>query len=211
MHEYAIEDKKISVVYNGYNLPKKVPMKQHNKNLSPYFLYVGTIQPRKNLETLIEAFSTLHSTHPEFKLIMAGKKGWLYDAIFKQVEKLNLKEYIHFLGYVTDEEKNNLYAEATALVLPSLYEGFGIPLLEAMALGCPVISSFSSSLPEVGGEACLYFDPKNGTDLVEKMSLLITDKDLRINLIATGKQRAQLFSWRQSGEQTLTILMKIPL
>jgi glycosyltransferase involved in cell wall biosynthesis len=205
MHEYAIPENKIEVVYNGYeNVSSKSTAL--NPMPFPYFLYVGTIQPRKNLSLLIEAFSQFHSSHPTYKLIIAGKKGWLYESIFSQVKKLNLTDNVQFPGYVSNDEKINLYKHAVAFILPSLYEGFGIPLLEAMANGCPVLSSFSSSLPEIGGEACLYFDPKNSADLVEKMEYIIANRDHIKNLISAGKKRVEHFSWEETGENTFRIL-----
>lgn len=210
IHEYQIPDKKIDVVYNGYENNKLLAKSYKLKAKTiPYFLYVGTIQPRKNLKILISAFSQFHKINPHFKLILAGKKGWLYKNIFTQVEQLGMKGSILFPGFVSEEEKNNLYKNATAFILPSLYEGFGIPLLEAMAHECPVISSFSSSLPEVGGEACLYFDPKNSDDLVEKMTSITTNKELRMNIIKTGKKRIEAFSWEETGKNTLQILQSI--
>ena len=202
IHEYGIPDEKISVIYNGYETDKQSAATLRTN----YFLYVGTIQPRKNLKFLITAFSQFHKTNPSFNLIIAGKKGWLYEDIFKQVEWMGMKDFISFPGFVTDEEKDSLYKKAVAFVLPSLYEGFGIPLLEAMAHGCPVLSSFSSSLPEVGGEACLYFDPKNSDDLVEKMNAIISDKELAKKLIRAGKKRIEDFSWLKTGENTLNLL-----
>ena len=202
IHEYGIPDEKISVIYNGYETDKQSAATLRTN----YFLYVGTIQPRKNLKFLITAFSQFHKTNPSFNLIIAGKKGWLYEDIFKQVEWMGMKDFISFPGFVTDEEKDKLYKKATAFILPSLYEGFGIPLLEAMAHGCPVLSSFSSSLPEVGGEACLYFDPKNSDDLVEKMNAIISDKELAKKLIRAGKKRIEDFSWLKTGENTLNLL-----
>lgn len=208
MHEYGIPDERITVVYNGFeNINKRIPQGKDRKKTHPYFLYIGTIQPRKNLKILISAFSQFRKTNPTYKLILAGKKGWLYESIFQFVEQLGLKEHVVFPGFITEEEKDDLYKQATAFILPSLYEGFGIPLLEAMSHGCPVISSFSSSLPEVGADACLYFDPKNSEDLVEKMTSIVTNKDLARQLIQSGNKRIEAFSWITTGEQTLQILL----
>jgi len=208
IHEYTVPDEKISVIYNGYE-NEPIINHQPQKVIDPYFLFVGTLQPRKNLGTLITAFSLFHKTHPKFKLILAGKKGWLYENIFKQVESVGLKDSVLLPGFVSEKEKDNLYRNATAFILPSLYEGFGIPLLEAMAHGCPVISSFSSSLPEIGGEACLYFDPKNPDDLLEKMVSITTNKDLAKKLVTVGKKRVTAFSWLETGKNTLQILQSV--
>ncbi len=206
MHEYSIPERKIEVIYNGYengfSQPNILPP-------TPYFLSIGTIQPRKNLSLLIRAFATFHSNHPEYKLIIAGKKGWLYEKIFDEVKQHHLNDAVQFPGYVSDTEKSALYSGAKAYILPSLYEGFGIPLLEAMAHSCPVISSFSSSLPEVGGEACLYFDPTRSEDLVEKMECIVNDTVLAKKLVNAGRKRIEAFSWEKAGRETLELLQTV--
>ena len=209
IHEYSIPDKKVTVVYNGYSHPQSLISNLQSSIKNPYFLYIGTIQPRKNLQELITAFSLFQKNNPTFKLVLAGKKGWLYENIFLQVKQMGLENSVLFPGYVAEKDKNTLYKNAVAFILPSLYEGFGIPVLEAMAHECPVLSSFSSSLPEVGGEACLYFDPKNTEDLLEKMNLIVSDKDLAHRLVAMGKKRIETFSWEESGKNTLHILQSI--
>lgn len=208
--EYSIPDEKISVIYNGYeNIEPLTTSHQPLATNDPYFLYVGTIQPRKNLSTLINSFSLFLAKHPTFKLIIAGKKGWLYERIYQQVKQLHLSQSITFAGYVNDAEKVRLYEGATAYVLPSLYEGFGIPILEAMSYRCPVITSFSSSLPEIGGEACLYFDPKSVDDLLNKMEVIVSDKKLVKDLILKGIKRVSSFSWELAGQQTLEVLLSV--
>jgi len=210
MHEYHILDKKIEVIYNGYESDN--PDSSHpsqSLHTYPYFLTVGTIQPRKNLSTLITAFIQFQKNHPDYKLIIAGKKGWKYASIFSQVEEQKIKENIILPGFVSEEEKISLYKNATAFIFPSLYEGFGIPLLEAMSYQCPVLSSFNSSLPEIGGDACLYFDPNNSNDIVEKMNIIVVDKNLSKILIKSGKKRISAFSWNETGKNTLHILQSI--
>ncbi len=212
---YDIHDEKIEVIYNGYERNVKFQMsnvksKSQNSKLKEkkYILYVGTIQPMKNIDTLIQAFDQFRKKNSEFKLIIVGKKGWLYEHIFKLVEDLKLQKYVSFLGYVDDKELPNLYKNAFCFVMPSLYEGFGIPVLEAMNYSCPVISSFASSLPEVGGDACLYFDPKNNLDLAEKLTQLTENRKLRSGLIEKGKERVQLFSWHKCTQSTLNLLLQ---
>lgn len=210
---YHIPEEKIKLVYNGYEKQigkgtsevKEIKKWQLEKN--KYVLYVGTIQPRKNILTLIRAFERYNRQFPEFKLVIAGKKGWLYEDIFEEVKQRGLNKKVVFTGYLPGEEINWLYQNAFCFVLPSLYEGFGIPLLEAMSFNCPVISSFTSSLPEVGDEACLYFDPKNETDLFEKLISLKGNVNLRRELIEKGKKRVKLFSWNKCTDQTLEIIM----
>lgn len=208
-HYPRIEDK-IHVIYNGMEREiseENTPSTNFRSLLSQkYILYVGTLQPRKNIVTLIRAFRLFHSTHPEFKLVIAGKRGWLFDMIFKEAQDLYVNEHIIFPGYVSDDELVLLYTKAFCFVLPSLYEGFGIPVLESMSYKCPVIASFNSSLPEVGGEACLYIDPHKPEDIVEKLEMLLNNKLLRKELITKGTQRVAFFSWTKCGKETLELL-----
>ncbi len=205
MKYYHVPENKVEVIYNGFNNKLKIKNEKRKIKLKSkkYILYLGTIQPRKNLGTLIAAFQLMLKEKPEYSLIIAGKKGWLYEKIFDRVKALNLEEKVIFTGYVNDEEKTELYENASIFVLPSLYEGFGIPLLEAMNFGCPLISSFTSSLPEIGGDACLYFDPTKPIELKEKMKEMIENTTLRQELIQKGKKRVHLFSWEKCGKETL--------
>lgn len=215
MSFYKIPEKKIEVVYNGFEKEiddEAIPSDMSEidrKIISPYILYVGTIQPRKNIIALIRAFSLLHKTNPGLNLVITGKKGWLFDQIFKEARELYLENKIIFTGYVSDEELVYLYRKAFCFVLPSFYEGFGIPVLEAMSFGCPVVSSFSSSLPEVGGEAALYFDPADYKDLADKLNMLASSVKLRQELIRKGKERIKQFSWHTCAEETLKIISGI--
>lgn len=206
---YGIADNKIDVVYNGYEKSVKVPppdWKTEFKIKQPTILYVGTLQPRKNLSTLIKAFEKFKQIAPKFKMIFAGKKGWMYEKIFEEVSELGLDNDIFFSDYISDLQLMFLYKNVYCLVLPSFYEGFGIPILEAMGFGCPVISSFSSSLPEIGGDACLYFDPNNVYDLFEKLKLLKDNYEVRKELVNKGIKRVKDFSWEKCGAETLEII-----
>ncbi len=205
---YQLPEEKIEVVYNGYekNIKYQIPNIKYEHIDHPYILYVGTLQPRKNISGLIDAFEKFKKLHSEFKLTIAGKKGWLYDKIFDQVAEMGLEDDVYFADFVTDNQLMFLYKNAFCFVMPSLYEGFGIPLLEAMSFDCPVIASFSSSLPEIGADACLYFDPKNPLDLVEKIKLLNDNPKLKSELIAKGKKRIKEFSWNKCAEQTLEVI-----
>ena len=207
---YGIPEEKIEVIYNGFekNVEVEEAVAPNPKIDPPYVLYVGTIQPRKNIVTLIRAFKLINNIHPEYKLVITGKKGWLFDKIFKEARDLYLSNKIVFTGYVSDEELVYLYKHAFCFVLPSLYEGFGIPLLEAMSFSAPVISSFSSSLPEVGGEAALYFDPQDYKDLSHKLEILHTDRGLRTELISKGSKRIRQFSWDSCAKKTLEVLIR---
>ena len=215
LKNYPIDEEKVSVVYNGYEKKDQISkIKDQNyslkiKNKEPFILFVGTIQPRKNLETLIDAFDKFVQTNNDFKLVIAGKKGWLYENIFEKVKTMKLEDKIVFTDHVSDQELIWFYKNAFCLVLPSLYEGFGIPVLEAMNFDCPIIASFSSSLPEIGADACLYFDPKNPDDLLEKLKSLKENKELRKELISKGRQRIKDFSWEKCGKETLYVIKSV--
>ncbi len=209
---YNIPDSKINVIYNGYekkqtspNHFRTFPLKTYELEPQKYILYVGTLQPRKNIQTLIKAYKTFHEKNTDYKLVLVGKKGWLYENIFDEVRNLKISNSVIITGYLLDSEVTELYKYAYCYVLPSLYEGFGIPLLEAMSQDCPVISSFSSSLPEVGGEACIYFDPENVNGLVDDLFSL-ENSTLRRELIKKGRERIKLFSWEKCAEETLKVI-----
>jgi glycosyltransferase involved in cell wall biosynthesis len=184
---------------------------EYNLDPKSYILYVGTLQPRKNIPVLVDAFYDILKEYPDYKLVIAGKKGWLYEDIFSYVEKRNLQGSVLFPGFVSDEMLAQLYAHAACYVLPSLYEGFGIPILEAMSCGCPVIASYASSLPEVGGEACLYFDPQNPKELADKMRIILSDTSIRKEYVKKGKKQVQQFSWDTCGKETLEVLQNVSI
>ncbi len=180
----------------------------------PYLLYVGTLHPRKNLGFLIAAFasnlyspsSDLRSLFADLSLVLAGQKGWMYDDIFAQVRRLGLEQRVLFPGYVPDADLPALLSGALAFVFPSLHEGFGFPVLEAMACGTPVICSAASSLPEVAGDAALLVNPREVEDLTEALAQIVADEGLRRDLVARGFRQVQKFSWRHSAGQTLAVL-----
>lgn len=207
---YHLPEEKVVVIYNGFGKPSLKEGKKLSKKIDKnYFLYVGTLQPRKNLLTLIRAFYKFNSYFPNFELIIAGKKGWMYENLFKEVVNLGLQDKVYFTDYISEKQLEFLYKHAFAFVLPSLYEGFGFPILEAMSYGCPVIASFSSSLPEIGGKGCLYFNPQSEDDLFEKMKQIYKDNHLRNTLIKEGKKRIKLFSWKKCGQETLNLLIEV--
>ena len=166
-----------------------------------YFLYLGTIEPRKNLEMLIKAyyqFAMAHRTAPQ--LVLAGGKGWLYDSIFEQVQRLHLDKQVIFTEYVEDKDICAMMSGALAFVFPSLYEGFGIPPLEAMACGTPVLVSDAASLPEVTSTAAVIVRPDDAGSIAEGLHALYTDAALRERLRMQGMARAEQLSWRHSAE-----------
>lgn len=171
---------------------------------NPYLLFVSTIEPRKNINSLISAFNYLKSKHKiDHHLIMIGQKGWNYESIFKNIENSPWQEQIHHLGYLSDQQVALFYSQADVFVYPSYYEGFGLPILEAMTLGSPVVTSNSSSLPEVAGDAALLINPDDFMELAEAILRVISDTKLRQKLIQKGKERAKLFSWKKTARQTL--------
>ena len=162
-----------------------------------YVLYVGTLQPRKNLSRLIEAFAACHLP---LILVIAGKPGWYYDQLIKEAGSR-----ARFVGYVDDADKAALLSGAKAFAFPSLYEGFGFPVLEAMACGTPVLCSNTSSLPEVAGEAALQIDPLQVAELARGLARITTDEDLRGTLIARGYAQAKKFTWQACADVVLGV------
>ena len=208
LRNYHLAENKVHVIYNGITHGSSKSAEPKNLVVNGrYLLYVGTLQPRKNIETLIESFAMLKKKIPDLKLVIAGKRGWLYEKIFESARENNLSSDILFTDYLKREELVWLYKKAECLVLPSFYEGFGLPILEAMTYDCPVIASYSSSLPEIGGDACIYFDPKNALELSDKINHLLIDKNLKKTLINKGRERARLYSWKKCAEQTLKLLI----
>lgn len=171
----------------------------------PYLFYVGNAHPHKNIPALIKSFEVVKNMYPGLSLVLSGPSHHFWE----QIKKKSNPRGLIFMGFVTEKELVALYKNALAYVLPSLEEGFGIPLLEAMAAGCPVVSSNNASLPEVGGDACLYFDPKKESDMVEKMVQIIGDEKLRRELIKKGKKRYREFSWGRLAKQTMEIYKSV--
>jgi glycosyltransferase involved in cell wall biosynthesis len=170
-----------------------------------FLIHVGTIEPRKNLRRLVEALQQLRERGLEIPLVIVGAKGWLYDELFRRVEELDVDDKILFPGYVAAADLPSLYSAATAAVMPSVYEGFGLPVLEAMACGTPVVSSDTSSLPELGGDAALYFDPYDLDGMANAIRDVWTDADLREDMSQRGFEQAASFSWQRAADETLRV------
>lgn len=168
-----------------------------------YFLYLGTLEPRKNIPRLVQAFHVVSQKQKDVILVLAGQKGWQYEEIFKTIQYLKLENKVRFLGYVPDEDKRVLYSGARAFLFPSLYEGFGMPPLEAMACGTPVVVSNTSSLPEVVGAAGLYVNPLDVENMAEAMVRITENDTLRENNIRAGLLQAQKFSWENAAKVVL--------
>lgn len=213
VEQYQAKATQISVVHLGRD-PNLQPVSNPQPVLAkynlqpPYLLYIGTLQPRKNLERVLLAFSNIAANYP-VHLVLAGSKGWLYDTIFARVEALGLGDRVHFPGYIAEADKAALISGATVYLYPSLYEGFGLPLLEAMACGTPILSSNLSSMPEIAGDAAWLVDPHNSEAIATGLRRLLTDTALRDRLTARGLERVQAFSWGQAAEQVLSILATV--
>ncbi len=204
---YKIPAEKIEVVYPGIKEIKKSSM---NKIPAKYgvegdfILYIGTLQPRKNVAKLIEAVSLLEDK--KVQLVIIGKKGWKYEEILEAPKKYQVEERIKFLNFVPDQDLPAFYSNAICYVLPSLYEGFGLPILEAMQHGCPVLTSNISSLPEAGGDAAVYFDPYNVDDIASKIEKVMKSDGLREEMKKKGNEHVKNFSWEKSAKKVLDIL-----
>lgn len=197
---YKIPNGKVEVVHVA---PSKIfkPYIEKKDCADKYILAVSSIDPRKNFRRLIEAFNLLENT--EYKLMVVGGSNNLFSN--DSCDDLEVAN-VEFLGYVSDEELVELYRRAYMFVYPSLYEGFGLPPIEAMACGCPVITSDVASLPEVCGDACIYVDPFSSEDIAKAMQTLLLDESLRCQLINKGRARGSFFSWEKSARQLLNII-----
>ena len=172
-------------------------------------LYVGTIEPRKNLERLIHAFATLAPKYPDVSLVIAGMMGWKQDHLLGMVHSLGIQDRVFFPGFVAEEHKAHLIAGCELFAYPSLYEGFGLPVLEALASGVPTVTSNVSSLPEVAGDAALLIDPTNTVELAEAMNAILSNPVLAAELRRKGPEQAANFTWEQTAEQTTAIYKKL--
>lgn len=224
IHRYLdVPLEKIEVVYCGvdtehyhpdYSEDRIQEVKAKYNIPGAYILYLGTLEPRKNIETLIRAYQRLLTAGPSRfgqnpsafpKLVLAGKKGWLYDSIFQLVKEFHLENQVIFTGYVDESDAAPLLCGARMFVFPSLYEGFGIPPLEAMACGTPVIVSDCASLPEVVGDAGLLVPPMDIEKLAESMNRLLKDDQLHTALREAGLKRAGQFTWKASAKKLVQI------
>ncbi|MCC7368482.1 MAG: glycosyltransferase family 4 protein [Chloroflexi bacterium] len=188
----------IGVFRQQYSLPER------------FILYLGTLEPRKNIETLVRAYARLREHgSTDHILVLAGGRGWLYDTIFALVQSLGLADYVRFPGFVPAEQQALWYSSATVFAFPSRFEGFGLPLLEAMACGTPVVSSWASSLPEVVGDAGRLVDPSDVEGLSAALCELMNDETLRAELSAAGLARAATFSWRRMAEETVQVYREV--
>ncbi len=209
---YGVDPAKIHVVYEAAAPhfqpppPARIDHVRQTYDLPEQFLiHLSTIEPRKNLSRLLDALKALRRLFPNLKLVLAGGRGWLFDDFFAKIEAEGLSDVVRPLGWVPDEDLPAVLAAAALAVQPSLYEGFGLPILEHMASGQVVAASNASSHPEVGGEAAAYFDPENVKEMTAVIQRLLTDRDeyqLRRQL---GFQQAATFSWQRAAQETIAV------
>jgi glycosyltransferase involved in cell wall biosynthesis len=218
MQLLGVPERKISVIYEAANpIFRQLERQEARRRLSEQFdlpehfvLFVSTIEPRKNITSLLQAFYQLIDDYKlPHKLVLAGRKGWLFDDVFATISRLKIEDSCIFLGRVPVEQLLYLYNVADVLVHPAFYEGFGLPPLEAMACGTPVVVSNVSSLPEVVGDAGMLADPNDVEELEVAIYRVLTDADLRADLIERGLKRAALFSWERAARETLEVYREI--
>jgi len=208
---YHVPERNIVVTYPGFHMsdPKK-PVGEKN-----YILSVGTLQPRKNYVRLIEAFGIFLKKNKQkfsdLKLLIIGKKGWLYEDIFEAPKKFGVQDRVKFLDFVPDADLPAYYRNALCFALPSLYEGFGLPVVEAMSYGCPVVVSNVSSLPEIAGKAAVYVDPGSAGSIAEGILTAVRQRNLiqGKNRIKAGETQVKKFTWQKAAKQALEVLEKV--
>ncbi len=207
---YKIDENKINVIYHGTTRPA-IPIKRKNnpKLQITYILFVGQIQPRKNLIRLIEAFEFIkekNKKYPDLKLIIAGGKGWMANKIYEKARKSEFSKDIIFTGKASNEHLAELYQNALVFVMPSLYEGFGLPVIEAMSYGVPCAVSDNSSLAEIVDDHGLLFDAYSSSDIAQKISMFLNNDVLREDFSERSLRNAKHFSWEKSAKKTLEVI-----
>ena len=218
VEKYAIDPANIKVIYSGASLsmrllnPEELADFRKSKDLPERFiLFMGKLEPRKNIVGLIRAFNLLKNDNQfdDLALVVAGDAGWLYGDIFKEAVDSLHKNQIRFAGHISNEERAGYYNLASVFVYPSFFEGFGLPALEAMACGAPVIASNNSSLPEVVGDAGILVNPHNVSEIAAAMRHMLTDIKLRKTIVEKGLARASKFTWQKCAEETLEVLTSV--
>lgn len=211
MRLYGVPEKKIRVIYEGFSQPEPgEPDPTRSIQVSqPYLLFIGRLEERKNIVRVIEAFEILKKEyHIPHVLLLIGKPGYNYDKIRRKIRRSREKENIREAGYVSEVEKWRLLRKADALVFASLYEGFGLPILEAQSLGVPVVTSSVSSLPEVGGEGAIYVDPLDPHSIAEGLRSVLPLGGLRDDILKKGKKNAEKFSWHSTASAVGALLLR---
>jgi len=193
MLNQTLNDEQISSVKNKYNIRKD------------YILFIGTIEPRKNVKNIILAFNKILKEGYDYQLVIVGKRGWHFQEVFDLVKSLPLKDKVVFTGFADDYEKKGLMSKAKVFVYPSIYEGFGIPVLESLTCGIPTVTSNVSSLPEVAGDAALLIDPLNTDELFIAIKKLLTNEAIYKQLKNKATIQAEKFSWEKSAQETIAV------
>ena len=208
-----VETERVRVIHNGLNPIFHQPQDQAMTARvrarwaleRPYLMFLGTLEPRKDLPTLLQAFAAVRGQHPDLLLALVGRRGWLYEPIFARIEALGLREAVRTIEDAADEDLPPLFDGASAFAFPSLYEGFGLPPLEALARGVPTVVADTSSLPEVVGDAALLHTPGDPEALAAALLRLLTDEALRADLRAGGPVQAARFTWERAARETLAV------
>lgn len=218
-HFLNVADERIARIYNGVNSEYgSLSAQEARRRLAdrypidkPYFLYVGALEhPNKNLVRLLQAYHQAQiEAGFEHNLLLVGPKRWRSDVIFAEIERLNLESRVFWLDYVPQEDLLSIYAGADVFIYVSLWEGFGLPVLEALASGVPVIASNTSSLPEVVGDAGILVDPQSVASIATAMKTLVADEQLQMQLRKAGPARARMFSWKRSAEELLRVFEEV--
>ena len=215
---YGTRADKVTVLHSGVDRgfsPVRDPREtnrvraKHGLEQVSYALSVGTVQPRKNYSRVIQALSEIRRRGHDLHYVIAGSSGWLEDEMLRTIERTAMNDYVHLLGLVEDRDLPALYSGARMLAMVSLYEGFGLPVLEAMACGTPVITSNLSSLPEVGGNAALLVDPYDIGAIRDAILMLERDNEKRSQLIESGLRRVERFSWTEAARRLDSIYDEI--
>ncbi|MDD5341329.1 MAG: glycosyltransferase family 1 protein [Patescibacteria group bacterium] len=211
---FKVKPGKIEVIYEGVEdfnqlVIDETKIKPELKVAKPYFLYLGTLEPRKNLVRLIEAFNEFQKENKDFKLILAGKTGWKYEPIFETISRLKLQNKVISVGYINKEEKIYLLRNSFAFVFPSLYEGFGLPILEAMNLGVPIVTSNIASIPELVIDNAVLADPYSVGSIRDALFRITKDNQLREKLTKKGRGIAQNFTWENCAKKTIEVYKSI--
>ncbi len=216
---YGAQPEQVEVIYEGFTSELYHPIENKNKikqvlgkyNIpEKYILFIGRLEERKNIPRLVEAFNLLKKEKKiEHKLVLVGKKGYKFEQIFDTINKLKIGDEVILPGYIPEEDLPYIFSGPELFTFPSLYEGFGIPILEAMACGIPVLSSNISSMPEVAGEAAILVNPLNPKEISKAIYQIITDRNLRNSLIEKGLAQCKKFSWQKCAQETLEVLQEV--
>jgi glycosyltransferase involved in cell wall biosynthesis len=220
---FKIPDERVRVIYEGVDhqrFNREMDLNAVRKYLGdrysvkrPFLLFIGTLEPRKNLIRMLEAIYLLstqdHQFLKQYQLVLAGSPGWLYKEIYEEVKSRQLEDHVVFTGYLPAEDVPKFYAAAELFVYPSLYEGFGLPILEAFSAGLPVVTSNTSALAEISGGAAVLVDPLDIEGLAQAIQKILSDAALRDKLKTLGQQRASQFSWEKCAQQTMELYRQV--